>query len=211
MNKTTLWALALAISIFPGCDTVNDPDQDGSSLDVFQEIQWEQDVTGQLQPWDLIQDPAHMAAGDIDFMDDSELVFVSRFQGQVYVYPLRYMLVEVVNVEVDGVYAAITYCPLTKSSVAWDRQVGNDTLLLTASGYLLRDNLMPIDLNSGSIWSQMRLVGMYGKHDQVNINTLPMFETSWLTVKSYFPEHTGLLSLLLLVRTQLTSMFHMIE
>jgi hypothetical protein len=63
-----------------------------------------------------------------------------------------------------------------------------DTLLLTASGYLLRDNLMPLDLNSGSIWSQMRGVGMHGKHDLVIVETVPLFETSWKTVLTFFPE-----------------------
>lgn len=188
MNLTTLWALALSILILQGCDTVDNPDQDENSREPFGEIEWEQDVTGQLHPFDLIQDPDYSSVSDLDNMDDSELVLVTRFFGEVYVYPLRFMLVEVVNEEIGGTYAAITYCPLTKSAVAWDRQVGTDTLLLTASGYLLRDNLMPLDLKSGSIWSQMRLVGMHGKHDKVNIQTLPMFETSWLTVKTYFPD-----------------------
>jgi hypothetical protein len=167
---------------------VIDPDQDETQKEIFQEIEWEQDVTGQLHPFDLIQDPDYTSVNDLDYLDDKELVLVTRFFGELFVYPLRFMLVEVVNEEMGGIYSAITYCPITKSAVAWNRLVENDTLLLTASGYLLRDNLMPLDLRSGSIWSQMRLVGMHGKHDKVSIQTLPMFETSWLTVKTYFPE-----------------------
>ncbi len=188
MRIITLWAIAAGIMTLLGCDTVVEPDQDNTSKEPFEEIVWEQDVTGQLQPWELFQNPDHTPASQIDFMDDNEMVFVTKLDGKVFAYPLRFMLIEVVNVESGGVYAAITYCPLTKSSVAWNRLVGADTLLLTASGYLLRDNLMPLDLNSGSIWSQMRLVGMHGRHDKVNIETLPMFETSWKTLKSYFPD-----------------------
>lgn len=188
MKKIVLWAIAVAVVLISACDTVSDPGQNQTIIEPFQEIRWEQDVTGQLHPFDLIQDPDYSPVGELGYMDDNELVLVTRFHEEVFVYPLRFMLVEVVNEEIDGIYAAITYCPLTKSSVAWDRVVGNDTLLLTASGYLLRDNLMPLDLNSRSIWSQMRLVGMYGKHDKVNIRTLSMFETSWKTIREYFPE-----------------------
>jgi len=182
------FALAfIALGVMHGCDTEIDPDQNENS-GPFQEIQWGQDVTGQLQPWELIQYPEHTPASQVGYLDDEEVMLVIKLNGEIFTYPLKNMLVEVVNEERGGALAAITYCPITKSSVAFDRLLGGDTLLLTASGYLLRDNLMPLDLNSGSIWSQMKLVGMYGPHDKVNAKVLPMFETSWETVRTHFSD-----------------------
>ena len=171
-----------------GCDTENDSGQDINYGEPFQEIEWGEDVTGQLLPWELIQNPEHTPASEIHYIKDTEMVFISKVEGSVFVYPLRFMLVEVVNEEIDGMLIAVTYCPITKSANAWNRILENDTLLLTASGYLLRENLMPLDMNSGSIWSQMRLVGMRGKHDMMTVETVPLFETTWETVKEYFPQ-----------------------
>jgi hypothetical protein len=183
-----LLAIAGAYIVSAGCDTETVSNQDKANDEPFQEIVWGQDVTGQLLPWELIQNPAHTSAGEIHYMDDNEVVLISKIKESVFVYPLRYMHVEVVNEDIEGVLLAVTYCPITKSAISWNRLIENDTLLLTASGYLLRDNLMPLDLNSGSIWSQMRLVGMQGKHDKMTVETLPLFETSWKTVREYFPQ-----------------------
>ena len=104
------------------------------------------------------------------------------------------MYVEVVNTEVKGAAMAITYCPITRSGIAWNRVVGIDTMLLTASGYLYKDNLMPLDVNSGSIWSQMLMrrfqgdIGMGEVFAFREISTFPLIETTWLTVKEHFPE-----------------------
>ena len=187
MRKIELLSMAAGFILSVSCDTI-DAGQDEGKEDGFQEIRWEQDVTGQLNPWDLVENPAYYLARDIAYLNDTESVFVIKVKESMLVYPLRYMGVEVVNVESEGELIAVTYCPITKSANAWNRIMGADTLLLTPSGYLLRDNLMPMDLNSGSIWSQMRLEGMFGKHDMVTAKTLPLLETSWKTVRTYFPE-----------------------
>ena len=188
MRVRTILIIVAGIIVSGGCDPVSDSDQDNLYKDPFQPIEWEEDVTGQLLPFELIQNPGHFTANEIDYLDDNELVFITKASGTVFAYPLRFMGVEIVNENIDGVLTAVTYCPLTRSAIAWNRILGSDTLLLTASGYLLRDNLMPLDLNSGSIWSQMRLVGMRGKHEKMIIETVPLFETSWKTVKAHFPD-----------------------
>ena len=188
MRTIAILTFVAGFIVSGGCDTLSDSDQDNVYKDPFQPIEWEEDVTGQLLPFELIQNPGHFRANEIDYLDDNELVFISKISGSVFAYPLRFMGVEVVNENTDGVLTAVTYCPLTRSAIAWNRVLGSDTLLLTASGYLLRDNLMPLDLNSGSIWSQMRLVGMRGKHNKMIVETVPLFETSWKTVKVYFPD-----------------------
>ena len=155
--------------------------------DPFHQQRKDDEITGQLSPFELIENPAYEPIHEIEYINDNELVFISKACGLVLVYPHRNMHVEIVNEEAHGVLMAVTYCPITRSGISWNRVLGIDTLLLTASGYLLNENLMPLDVNSGSIWSQMRLSGMKGKHDGITVSTFPLIETTWKTARTYFP------------------------
>ncbi len=189
MKKLFPVSVVLFYLFLTGCDPAIESNEHGSPItDPIQQLILDNEVTGKLNPFKLINNPEYTPVHMIDYIDDEELVFISKACGFVLVYPHRFMNVEVVNEESHGVLMAVTYCPITRSGIGWDRELGNDTLLLTASGYLLRDNLMPLDVNSGSIWSQMRLVGVSGEHNEMTINTLPLIETTWITVKKYFPE-----------------------
>jgi len=171
-----------------GCQEVPVP-QDSSAVgnNILQQLLDEGQVTGSLNPFKLIENPEYRPVHELDYMRDDELVFVTRACGLVQVFPHRSMYVEVVNEWEHGVMMGITYCPITRSGIGWNRIVGEDTLLLTASGYLYRENLMPLDVNTGSIWSQMLLQGLTGKHSQEEVVTFPLIETSWKTVREYFP------------------------
>ena len=189
MNRSIIIAVISGVLFSTGCETdlVSD-DEEQSPAYQTQQLSEDDDITGQLSPWNLIENPVYTPVHEIDYINDHEQVFISKACGVVLVYPHRKMIVEVVNEEAHGVLMAVTYCPITRSGIAWNRVLGSDTLLLTASGYLFRENLMPLDLNSGSIWAQMRLQGMSGKHNFLTVETLPLIETTWETVRDYFPE-----------------------
>ncbi len=184
-----LFGLSLFVVFYiTGCQ--DDPlPQDSSPevKDILQQLLDEGQVTGSLNPFELIDNPDYRPVHELDYMQDDELVFMTRACGFVQVFPHRSMVVEVVNDWAHGVMIAVTYCPITRSGIGWNRIVGEDTLLLTASGYLYRENLMPLDINTGSIWSQMLLQGLTGKHSQEEVVTFPLIETTWKTVREYFP------------------------
>ena len=162
--------------------------------DLSQQLSKQEHVTGALNPFKLIENPHYAPVNEINYLNDNHMVFLTRATGDVLVFPHRNMGVEVVNEDVNGVLMAITYCPITKSGIIWNRVVGIDTLLLTASGYLYKDNMMPLDLNSGNIWSQMLLRRFQGNAREGEIfafrelSTFPILETTWLTVKTHFPD-----------------------
>ena len=171
-----------------GCDSKQEQQEESfAAMGEFELLKSQGDISGSLNPFKLIDSPSYLPTHEIDYIRDEELVFISKACGYVQVFPHRSMRVEVVNDISHGIAFAITYCPITRSGIGWNRVVGKDTLLLTASGYLYRENLMPLDLNSGSIWSQMLLRGMSGVHSQEEIVTYPLIETSWKTVRESFP------------------------
>ena len=171
-----------------GCDSGIEKDQEDVPSDPFTQLIEEGEVIGGMRPFDLVENPSYTPVHQIHYIQDDEQVFVSKACGLILVYPHRSMFVEIVNEEAHGVLMAVTYCPITRSGIGLNRVSGSDTLLLTASGYLFRNNMIPLDLNSGSLWSQMQLRGMKGKHETEFFSTLPLIETTWETVRENFPE-----------------------
>jgi hypothetical protein len=94
----------------------------------------------------------------------------------------------VINNEYGTSKYALSHCPITGSTICFDRIIEGNTLTLKASGYLFNDNLMPIDIETGSIWSQMLIRGVRGTHDLKFPHTLNIVETDWRTVKTHFPK-----------------------
>jgi len=195
MKKMLLFATVFMLLHATACQT--DPALTGdkdTTKDITQELENQEHVRGGLNPFELIENPEYAPVSEIDHLKDSDMVFLTRASGYVQVFPHRHMYVEIVNESLNGVMMAITYCPITHSGINWNRVVGLDTLLLTASGYLYKDNLMPLDVNSGDIWSQMLLRRFQGNARQgeifafVELSTFPLIETTWLTVKEHFPE-----------------------
>ncbi len=171
-----------------GCDSKQEQEEETfSATSEFDQLKIQGDITGSLNPFELVDSPSYTPTHEIDFMRDEELVFMTKACGYVQVFPYRSMHVEVVNDISHGIAFAITYCPITRSGISWNRVVGKDTLLLTASGYLYRENLMPLDLISGSIWSQMLLRGISGVHNREQMVTYPLIETTWKTVRENYP------------------------
>jgi hypothetical protein len=53
---------------------------------------------------------------------------------------------------------------------------------------LFRENLVPYDRNSGSYWSQMRMVSIHGPRIETKAEPVSMFETDFSLVSTHYPE-----------------------
>ena len=115
-------------------------------------------------------------------LDDESLVSIINFGNEIRVYPYEYTFKhEVINDTYNNAKFAFTYCPLTKSAVAFKTETN-----FRASGYLLNDNLIPWDEKTQSFWSQMLGKGLECSGNESVFTTLQVVETKWSTVKSYF-------------------------
>ena len=102
-----------------------------------------------------------------------------------YIY-LNYS--EVVNDKIDDLEYVATYCPQTKSGICFNKNIGDKSLNLFASGFLFKDNLVLTSQEENVFWSQMLLTGIKGNQKFMDINDLFSIETTWKTIKEYFPE-----------------------
>ena len=96
--------------------------------------------------------PEYKSVSDTN-VPDSERVGVMSFGDEVRVYPYKHTFAtEIINDEYQSQKYAFTYCPITKSAVAYTR-----TKTLRASGYLYKNNMVPWDEDTETFWSQMKL------------------------------------------------------
>lgn len=135
----------------------------------------------------VVRDAAYTPANAL-FLPDSARVFVFSKADGLLVYPATYMGVEVVNEDLAGAFFSMTYCPITQSALAWNRIMGADTLLFSASGLLYKENLVAYDLETRSLWSQMLLKGIHGEHVNRWPETFPLLETRFGVIKRHFPN-----------------------
>ncbi len=143
----------------------------------------ESDLTGTFNLFPLALNPEFTSVSEVNIGDDS-LVGLLNFGNSIRVFPYVFMTHnEIVNDEFQGIKYAFSYCPITKSSVAFKRNG-----IFRASGYLLNDNLTPWDEETETIWSQMLLKGIIGEKENTPFNTIPVVETTWKTVKDHFPQ-----------------------
>ncbi|WP_396601996.1 DUF3179 domain-containing (seleno)protein [Algibacter sp. R77976] len=162
------------------CSSEEDSTEDSLSSNGW--IIDEKDISGRFFLYPLAIDPNFDSVNNIN-LSDGQLVGVINFGLQVIVYPYVYTFEsEVINADYNGRKYAFTYCPITKSALAFNR-----TQIFRASGYLYKDNLTPWDDETESIWSQMLIRGIKGDNKNRKFNTIPVVETTWGTVKKYFP------------------------
>jgi hypothetical protein len=105
---------------------------------------------------------------------------------------------EVVNIDNrNGRTFAVTYCPLTGSSLVFDREAA-DGAEFGVSGLLFQNNLVMYDRNEEeSLWPQMNRQANCGSAQGTSLLTLPAVEMTWGRWKALHPnsqvvtENTG--------------------
>lgn len=154
--------------------------------------QWLADTTQMTgtsitSPFPLVENAQYHQVQAVSIRETTR-VLLTRQGGQVFAYPLPYMGFEVLNAQQQEQFFAVSFCPLTKSALVWDRVTGEDTLTFAASGILYKENLVPYDLETRSLWSQMLYRKIRGSNAGKMLPVLHAFETNWSTVKQFFPD-----------------------
>ena len=169
--------LFISLLIFIGCSNSDSAifDEDSNNID--------NDLTGSLNLFPLALNPEFTSVSEVN-LDDGVLVGIVSFGLEIRVYPYPFIVHnEIINDEFQSQKYAFSYCPITKSSLAFTRNE-----VFRASGFLFKDNLTPWDDKTESIWSQMLIKGIKGIKQNTRFNTIPVVETTWKTVKQYFPN-----------------------
>ncbi len=123
------------------------------------------------------------------YLQNSSRVIGLMIGGQAYAVPHNILWWhEIANLDIGGARLAVTYCPLTGSSMTFDRAVV-DGAEFGVSGLLFRNNLTMFDRASGeSLWPQMNREAGCGPRIGTDLEMVPAIEMRWDGWVSLHPE-----------------------
>lgn len=117
--------------------------------------------------------------------------------GQAWAWPHRILnFHEIVNDNIDDIPVLVSYCPLCRSGVIYDRRVSvggeTDTLSFGNTSALYENDLVMIDRETNTYWWQVRGQGIVGDLSGSDLTVLPSSTTRW---ERWHAEHPDTLVL----------------
>lgn len=113
-------------------------------------------------------------------LDDDDLVLGVVLDGKAVAYPIRYLaMFEVTNSQVGNTPVAPTWCPLTGTGVVYMRTIGDQQLSFDFAEGLLNNNLLVVDRETTSVWSQLDQRAISGPMKGTKLKPLPAIQSTW--------------------------------
>lgn len=129
-----------------------------------------------------LTDPVMADAGTpgAAYLDSEDRVIGIFIEGQPFAVPHQVLWWhEIMNLNVGSTHLAVTYCPLTGSSMAFDRSA-IEGAELGVSGLLFQNNLMMYDRRTEeSFWPQMLRGARCGAATGTELTMVPVVEMTW--------------------------------
>ena len=131
-----------------------------------------------------------------DKLSDDEMVLAIELNGVARAYPINMMTQperEVFNDKLGEHSIVATWCHLCYYGAVYNRVVKDQTLTFSVSGKLWEGNLIMIDEETESLWSQMMGESMRGSLQGEQLEQIPSVMTNWGIWKKKHPETTVML------------------
>ena len=123
------------------------------------------------------------------WLRDDDLVLALSFNGAKKAYPVRILnWHEIVNDFAGNTPIAVTYCPLCRTGIAYERVLDGKAVEFGTSGKLYRSDLVMYDRLTETYWSQVLGQGIRGELAGVKLKTVPMDTVQWKDWKALHPE-----------------------
>lgn len=131
-----------------------------------------------------LTNPVFLAAGDVDYLNDDDLVFGVAINGDARAYPLRILdWHEMFNDTVGGVPVSLAYCTLCGSGILFETTVDGfpQPLVFGSSGFLYRSNKLMYDTYTNSLWNQFTGKPVVGPltGSGIELRARPVVITRW--------------------------------
>ena len=191
-----IFFLLLVLTISMSCDKSDDKDQT-EGISILGEEEWlisrreikdggtGRDGIPSIDNPKFIVDPGVNSGG----LADDEIVIGVYFDGEARAYP-HYILDwhEIVNDVLGNFPITLSYCPLTGTAFAWERDSDSPDSTFGVSGLLYNSNLLLYDRRTESLWSQLKLQCVNGDLIGERPTLYNIVETDWRTWKKLYPE-----------------------
>jgi hypothetical protein len=130
------------------------------------------------------------ASGSAYLLDEDRVIGLA-VENELLAIPINILWWhEIVNLDIGGRKLAVTHCPLTGSSLVFDR-ASIDGAELGVSGLLYRNNLIMYDRNAQeSLWPQMERGARCGSRSGAQLSMFPAWEMTWEGWRTLHPQTT---------------------
>lgn len=149
----------------------------GDSGDEFKEIPDSEILSGGPGKDGIpsIDDPKFVSAAGATFVEDDEFGIGLTVDGDARFYPFQVLVWhEIVNDTVGGVPLAVTYCPLCRTGVTYERRIDDEVVEFGVSGMLWKSNLLMYNRSEPeSLWSQVLGRAVKGPHTGTRLTIYP--------------------------------------
>lgn len=128
-----------------------------------------------------IEQPVYVAAADIDILADEDLIlgYVTD-SGQAYAYPVKILnFHEIVNERLEGVPLVVTYCPLCRSGVVYDRRLDGRELTFGNTSALYDNDMVMYDHQTNSYWWHVAGRAIVGELSRGELEPLASSMSTW--------------------------------
>ena len=144
------------------------------------------DVVRLLDAIPPIDNPAYIDPDTDPWLDDQDLIlgYVDA-DGQAYAYPHKILnFHEIVNDTLADVPVLISFCPLCRSGVVFDRRLGDDLrhdgeLTFSNTSALFDNDMVMVDRQTSSYWWQVPGRSIVGTLSGAELTVLPSTTTTW--------------------------------
>lgn len=136
-----------------------------------------------------IDNPTYTLASDQEVVFEEELVTGIVVNGKAVAFPHKILdYHEIVNAELEGFHYAVSFCPLTGTSIVYPREIDGNTFEFGVSGLLFNSNLIMYDRKTESFWPQMMFQAVRGERKGDVSEYYQVIETTWENWKMWYPE-----------------------
>jgi hypothetical protein len=134
--------------------------------------------------------PRYDAVPGGDWLDDDDLVIgYEGEKGGAWAYPFQILnFHEIVNDNLDGVPVLVTYCPLCRSGIVYDRRLDGSLLTFGNTSALYESDLVMFDRDTNSYWWQTAGEAIVGTLTGQRLAVLPAVTTTWGQWKEAHPQ-----------------------
>lgn len=136
-----------------------------------------------------LENPVLVGADEVNYLNDGSRVIGLVVEGRAIAVPHNILWWhEIANFDLGGQHLAVTYCPLTGSSMIFDRSVvGGATF--GVSGLLFQNNLTMYDRNRDvSLWPQMSRQSGCGDRPGTPLPMWAAMEMTWAGWQALYPD-----------------------
>lgn len=148
------------------------------------------ELLGRIKDWiPPLSAPRYVEASKANWLDDDDLVLGYVQGSDARAYPIRILnFHEIVNETMAGRPVLISYCPLCRSGLVFDRRVGDQTLTFGNTGGLYESDLLMYDRETDSFWFQVGGEAIVGTLTGSRLTLLPSLLVPWKEWRTLYPH-----------------------